>query len=227
MATKDDYQEIKEVIRTNKEYNKKILSQRKNRKFNSHKYNARGRSQHQTNQRDAISERSKSPFRNHFQGRNSQQQHKRRQAYQVNKDNQIYHIRESVEQRYRPTNRTREPTEERNRPTRREPTKSYAEVLRGSIFNSNRRKANVHFQRQNDVQEIFRGQSDAEFTSRADPKNYNTASVIRGSTNVFLMYAMEQTLETLSQNAKIMENLGENFKAFLEQNKTIWTSGKS
>ena len=84
MATKDDYQEIKEVIHANKENNKKILSQRKNRKFNSLKYNARGRSQHQTNQRDAISERSRSPFQNHFQDRNSQQQHKTRQAYQAN-----------------------------------------------------------------------------------------------------------------------------------------------
>ena len=77
----------------------------------------------------------------------------------------------------------------------------------------------MHFQPQDDVQEIFRGQSDAEFTSRADPKNFSTASVIRGGTNVFLMHPMEQTMETLSQNARIMENLGENFKAFLEQKK--------
>ena len=132
MATKDDYQETKEVIRANKDNNKKILSHRKNIKFNSLKYNASGRSQHQTNQRDATSERSKSPFSNHFQDRNSQQQHKIRQAYQVNQDNQIYQIREPVEQRYHPTNKTREPTEERNRPTRTEPTKSYVEVLRGS-----------------------------------------------------------------------------------------------
>ena len=90
-----------------------------------------------------------------------------------------------MEQRYRPTNKTKEPTEERNRTTRREPTKSYAEVLRGSIVNYNRQKANVHFQQQDDVQEIFHAQSNAEFTSRVDPKNYNTASVIRGGTNIF------------------------------------------
>ena len=121
----------------------------------------------------------------------------------------IYHIREPVEQRYRQTNKTR---------GKKSPNKKRTyKIICGSIkrlyfFNSNCRKANVHFQRQDDFQEIFRGQSDAEFPSRADPKNYNTASTIRGLTNVFLMHAVEQTIETPSQNAIIMENLGEKSK---------------
>ena len=193
MATKDDYQEIKEIIRANKENNKKILSQRKNRKFNITVLNtmqAEGHSTKRINEMRSLKDQSHpSAITLKIETvNNSIKQDKLITSIKTTKYTKLgSQWNKDIVQPTKLENHLRKEIAQQEENLQNHMWK----YLRGSIVNSNRRKANVHFQRQDDVQEIFQGQSDAEFTSRADPKNYNTASVIRKGTNLFLMHAME------------------------------------